>query len=103
MATFNQVTVPKLPYGFVDRSWHNDVCPHYEKEWNGHIIDIWVNYDDLDEREVLEQYLIDIRKETEQETIEQVSFNSEDFSDKAMKEVSRRIFTEVFRLMKKYS
>jgi len=102
MAEFNRVTVPKLPYGFVDRSYHNDVSPHYEKEWGEYRIDIWINYDDPEEREVPEQYSVCIAKGHESEYEEEVMFSIEDFSEAAMKEVAKRIFTEVFRLMRKY-
>ena len=45
-----------IPDGFKDESWHNDVCPHVEKEiedFNGaHIqILIWQDYKDPEKRE----------------------------------------------------
>lgn len=43
---FAGTTVPKLPPGFVDRSWRNDICSHWEKDWNGYTIEIWIDYSD---------------------------------------------------------
>ena len=95
---FPGTTIPNLPAGFVDRSWGNDVCSHYEKEWNGFIIEVWINYDDPDRREVPEQYMIGIKFPEESEFIEYTSF---DLSP--IEKAERKIHNEVYKLMKKYS
>ena len=44
--------VPQLPEGFVDISWHNDVCPSFSCDLNDkQEMIIWVNYADEDRRE----------------------------------------------------
>jgi hypothetical protein len=44
--------IPALPDGFVDVSWHNDVCPSFSKDLNeDQEMVVWVNYADEDRRE----------------------------------------------------
>lgn len=100
---FCGTTIPKLPEGFVDASWNNDVCSHYEKEWNGFIIEIWIERDNPERREAIHQYMIAIRKEEESEHIEYIEFTENDFTAEGLYKVSRRIWKEVYRLMLKYS
>jgi len=97
-----KTTIPKLPAGFKDCSWHNDICPHYEKEWNDYIIDIWINFDDKELREIEYQYTIGIREKEECEYLESIDFSIEDFTEKALNEVSIRMKYYVYKLMKKY-
>lgn len=99
---FKGTTIPKLPVGFTDESWHNDVCSHFEKRWNRFIIEIWIAQDNPAERECAHQYLIAIKEPEECEFEEFVEFSKEDFSEDGLAEVSRRIWKEVYRLMKKY-
>ena len=99
---FAGTTIPKLPPGFKDASWGNDTCSHYEKEWNGYIIQIWIERDNPAMREAVHQYMIDIREPEWSEPLEYVEFTKDDFSAEAMREVSRRIWKEVYKLMKKY-
>ena len=99
---FKGTTVPKLPAGFVDLSYINNVCSHWEKQWNEYIIEIWIAHDDIDRREALFQYSICIRKENECEFEELIEFNVEDFTEEGMKEASRKIYKAVWKLMKKY-
>ena len=94
---FKGTTIPKLPEGFVNMSYGNDVCAHYEKEWGMYIIEVWVNYDDPERREVPEQYMIGIKEIFESEFIEYMYFETDDIINAA-----RLIYIEAFRLMKKY-
>ena len=98
-----QVTIPKLPIGFINRTWRNDVSPHFEKEFGGYIIEIWINYDNPEFREVPGQYLIGIKEKEECEFIEFYEFSRENFSEKELNEISRIFWKETFKLMKKYS
>ena len=42
----------EIPAGFDDRSWHNDVCPRFEKNLpDGQYLIIWVDYADPKDRE----------------------------------------------------
>ena len=44
--------IPQLPEGFVDISWHNDVCPSFSRDLNEtQEMVVWVNYADEDRRE----------------------------------------------------
>ena len=44
--------IPALPNGFIDMSWHNDVCPKFERKYNEtDYVTLWVNYADEDKRE----------------------------------------------------
>jgi hypothetical protein len=44
--------VPQLPKGFVDVSWHNDVCPSFSCDLNDkQEMIVWVNYADENRRE----------------------------------------------------
>lgn len=47
---FDLATLPALPEGFVDHSWHNDVCPcfRYEKLR----LTLWIDYADPAKREL---------------------------------------------------
>jgi hypothetical protein len=43
-----------IPAGFDDHSWHNDVCPRFEKQLSdGSYLVIWVDFADPKEREYL--------------------------------------------------
>ena len=55
---FEGTTIPKLPEGFVDCSWHNDICSHFEKKFNDYIIKIWIAQDDPEKRELIHQYMV---------------------------------------------
>jgi hypothetical protein len=45
--------IPPLPEGFVDMSWHNNICPSFERELNEtQIITLWVNYKNVKRREL---------------------------------------------------
>lgn len=42
----------EIPAGFDDQSWHNDVCPRFEKNLpDGQYLVIWVDYADPEDRE----------------------------------------------------
>lgn len=99
---FAGTTVPKLPEGFVDCSYKNDVCSHFEKEWNRYIIEIWIEHDDPAMRESIHQYAVILRDEEECEHEEIVEFTVNDFSAETLQQVSRRLRNEVYKLMKKY-
>jgi hypothetical protein len=44
--------IPQLPDGFVDVSWHNDVCPSFSCDLNEtQEMVLWVNYADENRRE----------------------------------------------------
>jgi len=44
--------IPKLPDGFVDVSWHNNVSPSFEKNLNDdYSVTLWVDYSDASRRE----------------------------------------------------
>ena len=44
--------IPALPDGFVDMSWHNDICPKFERKYNEtDYVTLWVNYANEDRRE----------------------------------------------------
>jgi hypothetical protein len=99
---FKGTTIPKLPPGFVDCSYGNDVCSHFEREWCGYIIEIWIEYDDKARRESLFQYAVVIRKPEECEFEEMVEFNGEDFTEAGLRAIGLKIHREVFKLMRKY-
>jgi len=99
---FNFTTIPTLPTGFVDCSWRNDVCSHFEKEWNGFIIEIWIEYDNPIRRENVHQYSVVIRKPGESEHEDMEEFTADDFSEEAMRQVALRLHRAVFKLMRKY-
>jgi hypothetical protein len=43
-----------IPDGFEDNSWHNDVCPRFEKQLpDGNYLVIWVDFANPSEREYL--------------------------------------------------
>lgn len=42
----------EIPEGFTDQSWHNDVCPRFERALpDGRYLSIWVDFADPKERE----------------------------------------------------
>ena len=41
--------IPSLPEGFVDRSWHNDICPSFIHGESG--IVLWIDHPDTTQRE----------------------------------------------------
>ena len=41
-----------LPDGWVDSSWHNDVCPSFEKTIGDTTLRLWCDFKDPDLREV---------------------------------------------------
>lgn len=44
--------IPTIPQGFVDMSWHNDVCPKFERQYNEtHSVFFWVDYSEESRRE----------------------------------------------------
>ena len=100
---FKGTTKPDLPDGFVDRSYGNDVCSHFEKEWKEYTIDVWINYDDIKLREYPHQYMVSIRKKEESEIEDGVEFSLNDFSAEGLRIASVRIKKEVWKLMKKYA
>lgn len=41
-----------IPAGFMDSSWHNDVCPSFSKDlFNGQVLRLWVERECADDRE----------------------------------------------------
>jgi hypothetical protein len=100
--SFNKTTIPKLPAGFVDCSYHNDVCSHFEKEWNGFILEVWIERDREEDREAVQQYLVCIRKPEESEFEAGVEFSINDISEEGLMKASIRIRRELYKLMKQY-
>lgn len=47
---FDQATLPTIPAGFEDISWHNDACPSFEHKGLG--LHLFVDYEDPEEREM---------------------------------------------------
>ena len=42
----------EIPEGFEDQSWHNDVCPRFDKQLpNGNWLVLWVDYLNPEDRE----------------------------------------------------
>jgi hypothetical protein len=41
-----------LPEGWTDTSWHNDVCPSFEKTFGDTIFRLWCDFKDPEKREV---------------------------------------------------
>lgn len=99
---FHKTTVPKLPEGFKDATYQNDICIHYEKLWNSYIVEVWIAEDNPERRENIHQYMVSIREPFESEHIEYIEFSIEDFSQEGLRIASRRIHNEVYKLMKKY-
>lgn len=99
---FKGTTIPDLPTGFVDQSDKNDVCTHFEKEWNGFILEIWIAQDDPKMREVPTQYTVSVRKPGETEMEDFTDISVEDFSEEGLRVASARIKKELYKLMKKY-
>ena len=49
---FFDYEIPKIPEGFTDSSWHNNVCPSFERKLTDDTyVTLWVNYADEDRRE----------------------------------------------------
>ncbi|MCA1404675.1 hypothetical protein I6F26_10260 [Ensifer sp. IC3342] len=46
---FDPATLPAIPAGFVDSSWHNDVCPSFLDEQRR--LQVFIDYADPGERE----------------------------------------------------
>lgn len=46
---FDPATMPAIPAGFEDQSWHNDVCPSFWHEANR--LRIWIDYANPRDRE----------------------------------------------------
>lgn len=99
---FKGTTKPDLPFGFVDCSYINGVCSHWEKEWNGYILEIWIEYDDPARRESAHQYLIAISKPGESEFEDFSEFTMNDFTEEGLRAASLKIKRELWKLMKKY-
>jgi hypothetical protein len=51
---FPAADMPAIPAGFVDTSWHNDVCPSFTSDSAGLII--WIDYLDPANREFGAKY-----------------------------------------------
>lgn len=49
---FDLATLPAIPEGWVDASWHNDASPCYEATAHGRLIRIFVDYADAAQREI---------------------------------------------------
>jgi len=49
---FPIMAVPELPDGWDDTSWHNDVCPSFERDVGDVTYKIFCNYKDIDKREI---------------------------------------------------
>ena len=99
---FKGTTIPDLPTGFVDCSWQNDICSHFEKEWNGYVLEVWIDYDASERRESIHQYTVVIRKPGESEFEDFSEFTLNDFTEEGLKAASVRIKKEMYKLMKKY-
>ena len=49
---FFDFEIPPLPEGFTDESWHNNVCPSFERKYNDtEFVTLWVNYANPERRE----------------------------------------------------
>ena len=49
---FFDFEIPPLPDGFIDMSWHNNVCPSFERKYNDtEFVALWVNYANPKRRE----------------------------------------------------
>ena len=99
---FKGTTIPALPSGFTDCSWSNDACSHFEKEWNGMILEVWIEKDKPEERECVEQYLVCIRKPEESEFEDWVEFSINDVGEEGLRIAAHRIKKELYKLMKKF-
>jgi len=42
----------KMPEGWIDTSWHNDVCPSFERDIGDTTYKIFCNYKDVEKREI---------------------------------------------------
>lgn len=52
-----------IPEGFSDHSWHNDVCPRFEKNLpDGRYLTIWIDFADKKDREYsnCERFAVDL-------------------------------------------
>ena len=48
---FFDYEIPTIPEGFVDDSWHNNVCPSFIKVLDDQLITFWVDYKNPKRRE----------------------------------------------------
>jgi len=48
---FFDFDIPKIPEGFKDSSWHNNVCPSFERVLGDQLIVFWVDYKNPKRRE----------------------------------------------------
>jgi hypothetical protein len=50
---FDPTTMPSIPAGWTDQSWHNDSCPSFN---TGKGVSVFVDYADVSLREVQDDY-----------------------------------------------
>ena len=48
----NYDDVLSIPTGWVDTSWHNDICPSFEKTFGDVTFRLWCDYANIEKREV---------------------------------------------------
>jgi hypothetical protein len=49
---FNYDDVLSIPAGWIDTSWHNDICPSFEKTFGDVTFRLWCDYANVEKREV---------------------------------------------------
>ena len=55
---FDPATMPEIPSGFTDSSWHNDICPSFYDE--ARKLRLFINYLDPEERELpFKRFIVD--------------------------------------------
>lgn len=80
------------PKGWADNSWHNDFCPHIEKQEGDIVIYVWQDYVDVNLREFIKKrYLFVIEKVDEMSNVTEI-FNYETDDLEIIKEFMSGVF-----------
>lgn len=76
---FDPATMPAIPAGFEDESWHNDACPSFHHE--GLRLTIWVDYADPQHRDSADSTRFALIRTDEERTWLGELVDSDDWSD----------------------
>lgn len=73
--------MPTIPAGFVDHSWHNDMCPRFESEALN--LSLWVDHSDPQRREFPEMKRFNVYEGTSmaEHMNEEPTLSTDDWSD----------------------
>jgi hypothetical protein len=70
---FKGTTIPPLPEGFIDKSSNNDMMVRMTKKINDKLsLELWVNYDRVEDREVFPEYKYSLDLYNDQEDVAEI-------------------------------